>query len=112
MPNDGRSKCKLCGGTHRLGEPHEFPKSEPVSRPVPKQQAPSVTKPVTPPVTIAQPANVTPPVSANVTPPTNVTPRKLNIPDDKRGHRPKLYDSPAERQRAYRARRSSHDHPQ
>jgi len=104
---DGPPKCKTPGclvKRHWSPDPHQFA-DEPEPRPARQEVARPESKPVTPrPVTIARPANVTPLASANVTPPANVTPRRLNIPDEKRGHRVRQYASDAERQRAYRAR--------
>jgi hypothetical protein len=95
MPNDGKYKCKWCGTRHSNSEGCPLPKSEPV----PPQQVASVTKVVTPVTKV--PESVTKPVT-----------KVEGVTKVQKVGRPKLYTSQAERQRAYRARRSSHDHPQ
>lgn len=35
MPLDGRTRCKLCGADHRLGDPHRFPDEPRVAEPAP-----------------------------------------------------------------------------
>jgi hypothetical protein len=128
-------KCKLCGVEHWNSEPHVFaretapaPKprpvnvtqpvtesvTQPVTESVTQPVTESVTQPVTPvtqPVTpVTRPVTTTPSVTQPVTPVTkSVTQGEECVcPTCGSSHTPggRMYNSPAEKQRAYRARRS------
>ncbi len=94
-------KCKLCGVEHWNSEPHVFGKE---TAPAPKQRPVSVTTPVTKPVT-----PVTTPVTTRPSVTTPVTQGEECVcPTCGAAHLPRVYASQAEKQRAYRARRSGH----
>jgi len=113
-------KCKLCGVEHWNSEPHVFaretapaPKPRPVNvtQPVTESVTQPVTESVTQPVTpVTRPVTTTPSVTQPVTPVTkSVTQGEECVcPTCGSSHTPggRMYNSPAEKQRAYRARRS------
>jgi len=105
-------KCKLCGVEHWNSEPHVFAReTAPAPKPRPVNVTQPVTESVTQPVTpVTRPVTTTPSVTQPVTPVTkSVTQGEECVsPACGSSHTPggRMYNSPAEKQRAYRARRS------